>query len=184
MCSTVKRRIAGLYILSLLVLNPFGAKGAEWQMSLQHAGFMGDISVAGGFENEARWFGLEIGMGQSRDSDGTRVRQYNVKTRFQPWIVGLGKYGALAPYAGLQLMYTDDTDFFVRSGSEFPEEEYYDFTAIRVGVPLGIAWRFRQWAIYGEYVILDTDVIAQYNSNSELPYQDIVSAALGLRYYF
>lgn len=81
-------------------------------------------------------------------------------------------------------MYTDDTDFFVKSGSEFPEEEYYDFTAIRVGIPVGLAWRSSRWAVYGEYVILDTDVIAQYNSKSELAYQDIFSAALGLRYYF
>lgn len=185
MFGTVKKEIVRLWLLSLLVLSPLSVQAVEWQMSLQHAGFMGETSVAAGFENQARWFGMDVGMGFSSDSDGKSVRQINLKTRLQPFIWGLGKYGELIlPYLGVQAMYTDDTAFFVKSGNEFPEDEYYDFTAIRFGIPLGMSWRNETWAVYAEYVLLDTDLIAQYNTESALKYQDITSASVGLRYYF
>ncbi|UXR66038.1 hypothetical protein EZJ49_07225 [Bdellovibrio bacteriovorus] len=185
MFGTAKKDIVGLWLLSLLVLSPLSAQAVEWQMSLQHAGFMGEASVAAGFENQNRWFGLDLGVGFSSDSDGKSVRQLNLKARLQPFIRGVGKYGeVILPYVGVQAMYTDDTAFFVKSGSEFPEEEYYDFTAIRFGIPLGMAWRNRTWSVYAEYVLLDTDLIAQYNTEAALKYQDITSASIGLRYYF
>lgn len=185
MFGIVRREVVRLWLLSLLVLSPLSVQAVEWQMSLQHAGFMGETSVAAGFENQSRWFGMDLGVGFSSDSDGKSVRQINVKARFQPLIWGAGKYGeVILPYFGVQAMYTDDTAFFVQSGDEFPEDEYYDFTAIRFGIPVGIAWRNETWSVYAEYVLLDTDIIAQYNTKSALGYQVIASASVGLRYYF
>lgn len=185
MCGVVKIRIVRESFLSILFIFPVYSQAVEWQASIQHAGFMGEVSIAGGFENIAGWFGMDFGMGISHDQNGESVQQFNLKLRLQPITWDLGVYGKLLlPYVGLQAMITPDSRYFMESPDPLPEKNYYDFTKLRFGIPIGVAWRGQHWTLYAESVLLDTDALAQYNTNSALDYREVMSSALGLRYHF
>lgn len=81
-------------------------------------------------------------------------------------------------------MITPDSRYFMESPDPLPEKNYYDFTKLRFGIPIGVAWRGQHWTLYAESVLLDTDALAQYNTNSALDYREVMSSALGLRYHF
>lgn len=172
-------------VVSFLILFATQAWAVTWDASAQHAGFLGDGSIAVGFENEAHWFGMDLGIGGSQDYDGSVVSQYNLKMRFMPLTWGLGKWGILdAPYLGVQAMYSRSGDFFYKSPGQYPEGNYYDETSLRTAISMGIAWSSKQWSVFYELVLIDTDIISQYNTRSSLEYEQLFSAAVGIRYYF
>ena len=186
MSGTVISETVTKYLLSLvLVFFTSTASALNWDVSAQHAGFMVELSLGVGLENEAHWFGMDLSVGGARDTDGSVVSQYNLKMRFMPWTWDTSRYGKWDfPYFGIQAMYSRAGDFFYKSPGQYPEGDYYDETSLRTGIFLGLAWNKGPWSVFYEVVLIDTDVIAQYNTRSALEYEQLLSSAVGIRYYF
>lgn len=172
-------------VLLLISFASSSAQALEFSAGVQHAGFLGEKVIFAGIENEARSLGLDLLLGRSEDSDGQRVDQISLKFRYSPWVVELPREVQWQPvYIGLFGTYTDGGEFFYESNSKYPEKNYYDATMRRYGLLAGTSFKYNSISVYSEVASLDKSMESQVVANGSLPWTDLLSASVGLRWNF
>jgi len=171
-----------LFIISIAGVN---AQALEYSAGIQHAGYLGEKIVFAGIENDTGRLGLDLLLGRSEDFDGQHVDQISFKFRYLPWRVELSNEGSWQPvYFGIFGTYTGGDEFFYESDNKYPEKNYYDATLRRFGFLLGTSLQYQKLSIYSELAMLDKAIEYQVVAHGSLPWRDILSASLGLRWNF
>lgn len=174
-------------LIRVLLLISFvsSAQALEFSAGVQHAGFLGEKVIFAGIENDDRDLGVDLLLGRSEDSDGQPVDQISLKFRYAPWRVELPHEVQWQPvYIGVFGTYTDGGEFFFDSDDKYPEKNYYDATLRRYGLLLGTSFKYRSLSVYSEIAALDKSMESQVVANGSLPWTDLLSASIGLRWNF
>jgi len=174
-----------LFIISVSVTGGSVAQALEFSAGIQHAGYLGEKILFAGIENDTGRLGLDFLLGRSEDSDGQHVDQISFKFRYLPWRVELSNESSWQPvYLGVFGTYTTGNEFFYESESKYPEKNYYDATLRRFGLLIGTSFQYQKLSIYSEIAMLDKAIENQVVAHGSLPWRDILSASLGIRWNF
>ena len=158
--------------------------GASWSAEVAHAGFMGTVSAGPIYDfNSDHAAAFSIGSYQNGPN---HYAQLNLAYRYSRWQYDRPKVFWKPLHIGLFLLYsTDQQRFFTKSPSKYPEDGYYEETALRGGVELGSTVLLRHSRLgFAMYMrILDNGIVATLN-NVYRDLQYYTSTGLGLQYQF
>ncbi|WII73188.1 hypothetical protein QJS83_04790 [Bdellovibrio sp. 22V] len=158
---------------------------ADWGVGAGTGSYMGDRHFGVNYTSESQRHMTEFSYGETPGILGGRVRQLNLKYVYSPlqsiyhevttnWI-GIG--------ALLSRCLCSDT--FVTNPDVYPESNYYDETAYRVGLVFATKLNWRNWEGYWDWTLLDQVAIAIYNNNRYASKPEAYWASgFGVRYYF
>ena len=157
---------------------------SQWGISLQHAGFLGDAAFGVSYEPyEQHYVSYLLGVYKI---GGTDFYQSSLLYRYSRWEVLVDGHKWRPVQFGTFLTYAMNNDrFFVKSPAIFPDEKYYEQTALRIGIEVGTDITFEKYPVsVGTYLRwLDAGIIAFYN-NPRRDQQYYVSSSLSIQYKF
>lgn len=165
----------------MLVSAPASAK---WAAELATSGFMGTLSAGPVYEWAGRHHvAMTIGAYQNGEN---RYGQLNTAYRYARWRFERPDILWKPLHIGLFTLYSlDQKRFFVKSPSRYPEDGYYEQTALRGGLEIGTTILFVKSKIgLASYLrVLDNGVIALLNNvHRDLQYYS--SSGVALQYQF
>ena len=112
--------------------------------------------------------------------------QLNFAYRYTPWAVPFDKVQWRPFQIGLVGLHSLDYNrYFLRSPVQYPQDNYYEQTLIRLGLELGQHWVVEDYSIGLSYYfrLLDNGFVALYN-NTQKDLQYYTSSGLGITYFF
>lgn len=153
--------------MSLILWILLGATpaSAKWNLAVGSGSFQGSISVGGAYRISKRhtW---EVTLGQYIQGRANRY-QLNGGYHFTPWRLTVGGRVLEPLHLGVMVLYAlDRTTYFEVSPPRYPEENYYEETAIRPALVMGTGltmFEERVHFIY-ELALVDTGILAGFNN--------------------
>ena len=158
--------------------------GSDWSAEVGYSGFWGTVSAGPIYRvDEKQSLGLSLG---SYRNGPDVFAQINFVYRYAHWKFERGSLLwrplHIGPFLSLT---TDQKRFFLMSPEKYPEDGYYEQTALRGGAEIGTTVLFCKarlaFALY--FRLLDNGMVAIYNNRTR-DLQYFSSSGLGLQYHF
>lgn len=152
--------------LSLIAFFICSSALAEWGPVLGMSGYLGSYYGGATYRSENKRHTSDITLGMSPgiiDEDIYQIAYsytyspFNLDFKIPHWSTNILGVGALITRCLCE-------EAFVRNGSIYPEKNYYDNTAYRIGLVFSANFRTKDLEFYWNWILLDQYLIAAFNN--------------------
>ncbi|WP_253715809.1 hypothetical protein [Bdellovibrio bacteriovorus] len=160
------------------------AFSSEWRAVLERAGFLGKYALGVSYEPTLN-HAVDYLLG-AYQIGGENFYQSNFMYRYSRWHVPVHGHSWRPLQMGAFMVVAMNNDrYFMKSPDQYPESNYYDFTAVRYGIEFGSTFTFfpSRLGLGYHLRVFDNGVVAIFNnSNRDLQYY--ISSGISLQYLF
>jgi hypothetical protein len=171
-------------ILSFAVFFWGLSSQADWGPHFGSGGYLGGFYVGATHRSFEQTHAFDLSLGVTRGILEKEVYQLNAKYTYSPFRWSFPKIKTNIMGIGLLLTRCLCDEVFSKNLDIYPEPNYYDETAYRLGLVFSTIVIWRDFEIYWDWVLLDQILLANYNNPEMRRYPfEHWSAGIGVRIF-
>lgn len=158
---------------------------AQWGVAYGTGSYMGDRHFGVAYTSESGNHNTVFTYGTTPGILGSDVQQLNLKYVYSPFHSSYQEIKTNWLGMGFLVSRCLCDEMFIKNSGVYPEDNYYDETAYRLGLVFATMVQWKNWEAYWDWTLLDQIAIAVYNNdrfaNKARSYW---AGGFGVRYYF
>lgn len=164
-------------LTSIVLLINTNLAQAEIFMEASSGAYLGTTSLSLGYKTN-QWNFL-LGVGDTGRGD---FEQINALSRYETWIIPWRDIVIKPMNIGFGALYTTNSQFSINNKRSYPEENYYDASAIRFVALYQGEIIFRNWSAFYLLTLLDQGLLVEFNNKGYG--LNFISSGFGIKYSF